>query len=378
MAQFDKDGFKFDLETQRFIKNRWETDLGAAVLEEIVEGIKSSSEVRGILDRYVLDHPENSDPYGHPIYPRSEMKDGAFWVISQDDLRGIAVYNESFEGSRSLEKKHLSYARFFGCNFNRVNLECSEFSYARFDKCNLAHSIFAISGGFNAQFVDCDLKKACFFDCFMGYCDLSGSDLRDAYFEDARLHGLKVNHLTNFGERIASGWSKRKIPDDQKPDIYRSIRLAYEEAEIWDTMDVFLAAEQESRRKGLLWPAFKKSKSLTTFSKWFGSWCRGTYSNYATNPWRAVFVTALIPVLFALVYLAAGLPNAAGSSTSNANQSIGQSLYFSFTTFTTLGYGDVTYSADRPFLRFLSTPEAFIGAVSMALLVVVFARKVIR
>ncbi|WP_439124905.1 potassium channel family protein [Marivita sp.] len=207
---------------------------------------------------------------------------------------------------------------------------------------------------------------------------MSGSDLRDAYFEDARLHGLKVNHLTNFGERIASGWSKREIPDVQKPDIYRSIRLAYEDAEIWDTMDVFLAAEHASRRKGLLWPAFKKSKSLKTFSTWLGSLCRGAYSNYATSPWRAVFITALIPVFFAFVYLAAGLPNAAASSTSNVAQSVGQSLYFSLTTFTTLGYGDVTYSADRPFLRFLSTLEAFAGAVSMALLVVIFARKVIR
>lgn len=212
----------------------------------------------------------------------------------------------------------------------------------------------------------------------MGYCDLSGTDLRDAYFENARLHGLKVNHRTNFGERITSEWKKRKIPDTQKPDIYRSIRLAYEDAEIWDTMDVFLAAEHTSRRKGLLWPAFEKSKSLKTFNTWFGSWCRGAYSNYATSPLRAVFVTALIPIIFALIYLAAGLPDAAASSTSNVAESVGQSLYFSVTTFTTLGYGDVTYSADRPVLRFLSTLEAFTGAVTIALLVVVFARKVIR
>ena len=31
----EKDGFKFDLETQRFLNNRWETDLGQKVRKEI-------------------------------------------------------------------------------------------------------------------------------------------------------------------------------------------------------------------------------------------------------------------------------------------------------------------------------------------------------
>ncbi|UWR88312.1 hypothetical protein [Phaeobacter inhibens] len=67
MTILEKDGFKFDLATQRFLKNRWETAVGEKVRLEIVEGLKSSVENRAILDSYVLDHEDNFDPYGHPI-----------------------------------------------------------------------------------------------------------------------------------------------------------------------------------------------------------------------------------------------------------------------------------------------------------------------
>lgn len=112
MALLEEDGFKFDLETQRFIKNRWETSIGKIVLKEIVQGIKDNVEIRGILDDYVLEHPENSDPYAHPIYPKSEMEEGKFWVLTQDDLRGIQVFGEDLSTSRSLEKKS-SFIRIF-------------------------------------------------------------------------------------------------------------------------------------------------------------------------------------------------------------------------------------------------------------------------
>jgi len=108
----ERDGFKFDLETQRFIRNRWDTEVGLRVRQEIIDGIKSSVELRAILDDYVLDHPEIIDPYGHPIYPKSEMLENSFWVLTQDDLRGIHIYNEDLSSSSGLKKKAHSYSSF--------------------------------------------------------------------------------------------------------------------------------------------------------------------------------------------------------------------------------------------------------------------------
>ena len=60
MVAVDKDGFKFDLKTQRFLVYRWETEVGARVRDEVLAGLKNSVEVRAILDPYVLDHKDNT------------------------------------------------------------------------------------------------------------------------------------------------------------------------------------------------------------------------------------------------------------------------------------------------------------------------------
>ena len=65
MVAVDKDGFKFDLQTRRFLVNRWETEVGSRVRAEVLAGLKSSVDVRSVLDPYVLDHKDNTEPYGY-------------------------------------------------------------------------------------------------------------------------------------------------------------------------------------------------------------------------------------------------------------------------------------------------------------------------
>ena len=374
MHLHEKEGFKFDLETQRFIKNRWETEIGKKVREDIIDGIRNSVEIRAILDGYVLDHADNYDPYAHPIYPSGEMKEGAFWVFTQDDLRGMHFYNENFEGTNSLPKKALSYATFFNCNLREANLEMTDVSYARFERCNFQNSIFAMVGGFNARFSNCDLSGACFFDGFLGEFDFGGTDLRNSYWEKAKISEAIVDHRTRFDTSFRKEWNNRKMPETEVPDLLRSLRISYEKAEIWDTMDSFLAAEQKSRRRAILWPQFIEGKSVGSFRTWFWSLLMGVYSNYSTSPNRVILISLIIPILFAVFYMAAGAPFCSESFHKNLLGAV----YYSFTTFTTLGFGDVTYTEIRPVLRIISTAEAFIGAISMSLFVVIVARKLFR
>jgi len=118
---YEREGFKFDLLTQRFIENRWNTEIGRKVLEEVIWGLQNSVMIRAILDDYVLDHPENVEPYSHPIYPEDAMKKDSFWVLTVDDLRGIHISSEDFTDSPSFEKRSLSYARFYNCKFNNAD-----------------------------------------------------------------------------------------------------------------------------------------------------------------------------------------------------------------------------------------------------------------
>ena len=98
-------------------------------------------------------------------------------------------------------------------------------------------------------------------------------------------------------------------------------------------------------------------------------------SEYGTN-WVRLFLFSL------LVIIGNALPYAIWSSqingfpeTSNIIVRFANALYYSLVTFTTLGYGDMHPTG---WLKALSALEALTGAVFMALIVAVIARKWMR
>ena len=370
----DSEGFTFDLRTQRFIVNRWDTELGRKVQEEVCDGLKNSVQVEAILDEYVLHHKSNIEPYGYPYYPVDAMEKSEFWVLTNTDLRGISFYHEDLSKSPSFEKMRLSYSIFYNCNLSEAELDMTEFSCARIEKSNLFKTIFAASGGFSTSFIDCDMREACLLKS--GFIDPSfvGCDLRGAYFEDAVLKNIAVNHLSKFDINLATHWRTRRMAARQRPDILRAIRLGYQAAELWEDADRFLFAERTEKRKHVLWYSAKEKQGRMEIFAWAWDLLAASISGYGTKPFRVVGWAVLISLCYAVFYVLAGAPE----SNDSVFLSVLGSLYFSFTTFATLGYGDMTYSREHPFLRLLSTSEAWLGAIFIALLVVVLARKIIR
>jgi uncharacterized protein YjbI with pentapeptide repeats len=370
----DRAGYQFDLFTQSFLKGRWDTPVGQAVRDEIIQGIKSSVEIRAILDPYVLEHPLNRDPYGHPYYPPDAIAADSFWVLTQDDLRGISFFGDDFSGGLSLGKKSLSYASFYGCNLHLVDLERTDLSYARFEECDLTEAWLVASGGFSIKFLASNLRGACFWESGFIDCDFSGSDLRGVYFESCLLEDLTVNYQTQFDQDLRAAWRSRKLPPAQRPDLFRAIRIAYERQQVWHLADRFFYQERIEQRKHITWPLAKQSKDLQSMALWLGDWLSAVVSGYGTKPFRVILVGVLLSVVFAGLYCLLGVP----SPHENLGTEILQALYFSLTTFVTLGYGDITYNADHPFMRLLSTVEAWNGAIVLALFVTALARKVFR
>jgi len=370
----DREGFQFDLETQRFIKNRWETETGQRVLKEIIESIKSPSDLRWTLDDYVLEHEGNIDPYGHPIYPKDAMTDGAFWVLTQDDLRGASFGGEDFSNSPSLGKKSLSYSSFYSCNLEKINLDRSDLSYARVEKCNLKEAYLSNAGGYSVRFIECELQNALMYDSGFIGCDFSSSDLRGAFFDESLFENIKVNYLTKFDYAIVLKWNNRDMNKKQVPDILRAIRIGYEKAELWDEADSFLLEEKRAFRKYIVWENMQKSTSLKSIMTWVKSFLLDLFSGYSTKPMRIIYTGIFISILFAIFYT---LQNTL-STDKTFYTSLLESLYFSFTTFATLGYGDLSVSDDQPYVRIITTVEAWMGAITIALFVTVLARKVFR
>lgn len=368
----DRDRYKFDFVTQRFIESRWETELGRKVREEVIEGLKRSVIVRGILDPYILDHPENIEPYGYPYYPKSEMTSDAFWVLTNDDLRGIKLYHEDFSKSESFEGKHFSYGRFSDCNLTDVII-AGDISYTRFENCTMDRATLIVSG-FSTKILNCSLHDASILRCGFWNCDFGGADFKGTYFEDVILENMTVNYLTRFDEKLRKNCGTRNRPPAQDPEILRAIRLAYGRADLWSLMDRFLLEEKTQQRKYILWPQFCKEKSLLTFIIWLWSLVSGWCSGYSTKPCRVLLIALFFPIAFSVFYFMSGFP----IGTTVTKPSLWETTYFSFTTFATLGYGDLSYGAEHPALRILSSVEALAGVIFLALFVVALARKIFR
>lgn len=366
----DREGFTFDLVTQRFLINRWNTELGKRVLEDVLQGLKNGVDVRAILDDYVLEHPENQDPYGHPYFPTSEMEEGSFWVLTHDDLRGIRVYHETFPKNSSFTVKSLNYARFFGCNFSGTNMERTELSMAIFEKCNLENVCFAGGGGYGTRFIDSNLKNVCYWNSGLIDGDISGSDLRGIYLEDAKLENLTVNYSTKLDLELSLKWKTRSMPAVQIADHLKAFRVAYEKAEIWHNVDQYLNLERAANRKYILYPNLKMKFSVNGCYRWLSDLLWGYGTGYGTKPSRLIFSGIIVSTLYSILFYVAGNPG--------ESQEFVSSLYFSFTTFATLGYGDLSYGPERWVMRLISTSEAWVGAVLIAAYVAVLGRKVIR
>jgi len=97
---------------------------------------------------------------------------------------------------------------------------------------------------------------------------------------------------------------------------------------------------------------------------------------YGERPKRLILNAVLIILLFAgLFHAFDGVGKSNDADFDNYEPSARECLYFSVVTFTTLGYGD--YSP-KPDFQLLITIEAFTGAFTIALSVLVFGRKVMR
>lgn len=369
----DRNDIRFDTRTQSFLVNRWETELGQQVLNEIVDGIKSSVEIRAILDDYVLDHIENRNSYGHPYYPPDAIKPGEFWVLNSDDLRGVCIYNESFSGTKSLEVKMLAYASFYNCDFTEANIERSDLSFARFEKCLLIRTIFAAAGGFDTRMIDCQAHGAVFLDAGLRGWDVRGTDYTGAYFGGALLEDLQLNHLTRFDRTPNQTWGSRTMPNALVPDVLRGVRLAYERAELWSQMDDFLREEKRSERKHILWPQFRKTTSLSDFKAWCVSAISDGLSFYGTSPLRVLELHVFTVLAFGYAYWGLGTAN----SDSDPHIALPVALLFSFSKFASLGLaGTANMASGMESTMFVL--EGLAGGMLASLFLVVLTRKLIR
>ncbi|MGJ3259407.1 MAG: ion channel [Rhodospirillales bacterium] len=370
----DTSGFELDYETQRFVSERWDTEQGELAIREIIEGIKNNVEIRGILDDYVLDWDHPYSTYAYPYYPKEKIHDGHFWLLNNDDLRGIKIFRQEFEDSRSLERKSLAYSAFYNVKFKNMNIHPLDMSQSSFFNCTFDGCNLYQFSGFNILFKDCDFKNSTFISCYWHGARIYNSSIAGARIGEFGLKDCELDHLSRFDDDVVFVEYEGKSEPDFATDFYRDLRIAYEKAEIFPLLDRCFLKEQVSRRKFILWPRVRKDRSVKAFSRWLVDYIWSCVSGYGTKPFRLILSSLLISMGYSLVYWQSGTP----FSGKQVGPGLLECVYFSFTAFATLGFGDLSYDESSPWLRLLSTSEAWCGAIFLALFVAVMARKLMR
>ena len=184
-----------------------------------------------------------------------------------------------------------------------------------------------------------------------------------------------IKFIGSLGEEKFQKMFNQKYPQSLQ-EAARVQRLSYEKEGKRDEADRMFVLEMRAKRRARIQNARNTLERIKASVHNFVEWLLADLpSEYGTNWIRLFLFSLLVIVGNAIPYTVwghyiKGFPSNAGYFVRFAN-----ALYYSLVTFTTLGYGDMHPIG---WLKALSAIEALTGAVFMALIVAVIARKWMR
>ena len=323
------------------------------------------------------------------------------------NLQEASLLAANMQGAR-LWHTTLQEARLWNANLQGADLTTANLLRADLRGAKLQHAILREANVQAATLWGACLRHADLEGTYLERADLSCGDARPgADLTGARLRSVRMSAETNldgvtWGPQAAIRWSLLRagrawdvarqimrwrracdstIALEAEADgladyrdaarVYRQVRRAYEASGDRIRAGDFLYREMECGRKA--------AKPWSWPRVW--SWFRWVTCGYLERPWRLAG-TALLAVLgFAVFHAFLGLSGTKAVDLDLARKlpgwaelrDIGNALYFSAVTFTSLGYGDL-----RPVCalgKAFAASEAAVGAFAMALFLVTFTRK---
>lgn len=338
--------------------------------------------------------------------------------LKKADLRGEAYLRGANLKETNLFKSHL----------NEVDLVDADLTGADMRYNNLSEADLALADLSKADLDNADLSGADLHRADLSEGDLSGADLSEANLREVNLTEANLRQTTldrvKLYETILESIEINEGTTAQPPSLWEQEADADAEEGSFSQLglcrlrglgrsesdpDDLQRAEQQYRRIERLYREndLRPNRALAIQEKHarrkralaegnYGRWLRGAFSRwvfgYGLLIWPILTVMILAIVVCTFVYPILGFEDGtlAASATETSTVAyqtfppslswetavtLGQSLYFSTITFSTLGYGDLSPTG---LARAVATVESFIGALSMAYLVSVLSRRVIR
>lgn len=317
----------------RALTERWTAERVECVVELLHN--KDQEGLKRYLASSVPQHPHAADP------------------VDKVELKGF--HFNALDYRVDLGRVHFKNLNLWSCRFEDVNLKD-----AIFEDCALGLSTFIQAYLRGVKFIRCDLLGCHFEHSILDYAAFEQSKLRFVTWAETQ---VDIEALPKQLEEEKEGRF------DAARDIYKALRLNLhalgdEAGASWATYKQCIMDRKH------LW----KQKQ---YAGWFGSLIMDVMWGYGEKPSRLFFFSLLFCSLCAVGYFVTGVAvNGKCTSVWSETQVMGtffRCLYFSFVTFTTLGYGDL--APCTPLSRFLVSFEAFSGVFIMGLFVTANVRK---
>ena len=235
-------------------------------------------------------------------------------------------------------------AGFGGANLERANLFNTVLTGATFTQANLTGADLRTADLTGARLRECRLRDADCSQTVLRGTDLGDSDVTGATFKGA---DLRQSRLTGVSGATEANWVGADLLDVDFCGAYLVRR------HILDQNYLHEFRSQSRTTEAVYWVWWATSDCGRSFVRW-GAW------------------TAIIALLFAGVYQSKFVELDLGGRPDNWMTTI----YFSFVTLTTLGYGDIVPTSAGA--RIVALVEVIIGYMMLGGLLGIFANKMAR
>lgn len=280
------------------------------------------------------------------------------------DFSHLDISHSSFSQSRlanclfadtNLSGADLIGAKFRSCDFIGCDLRGANLARATLTHCSLSHS---------------DLRQAWLTEAFFKETDFIGALLFEAVLWNADLDGAKQIKKKNFLQSSKSGRSHSHYRVSEKDALvahesYRALKHYFYANGLYEDASWAGYRELTMERRHFL-----KKRDL----RFFPSLMMDLLSGYTEKPNRVIMASLAIVLIFAGIFYLFNVPVPSSLASESRPTTFWESLYFSFITFTTVGYGDFT---PRPvvWFRLLACIEAFSGPFMAGLYIFTLTRR---
>ncbi|MGB2706158.1 MAG: pentapeptide repeat-containing protein [Candidatus Omnitrophota bacterium] len=285
--------------------------------------------------------------------------------LSKADLRGLDLAQKNLSGA-NLSRVNLCDSNLFDANLKNAELLGADLSNCDLTSANLEGSDLTRSNLEGARLWHANLENANLIEANLSHADLW----------NARLFNVRF-WRTNFIKTISLGKKNFHSRKNKYVSIYR-----INEKGILSSEEAYRSLKRyfivHGRYSDASWASFKEKTMERYLLKKKGDLAylpnllMNLLCGYGEKPHRIILSSIFVILFYASLFLLLHAITYAPSR--DYAMSVGDYIYYSIITFTTVGYGDFIPKA-APLFRFLAASEGFIGAFMIGLFIFTLARK---